>query len=356
MGDGGKGEMILAEIRHQPEAWAETIRTVESQATELRELFSGVDEVVFTGCGSGLNAARCMAPTWQYLTGVRARAVPAAELVFFPETVFVPQGRYGVVAVSRSGATSETVMACDKARSMGHRTLAVTCEPSSPLACTADQAIVLEAAREQSVTTTQSLTSMILCGQMLSGIAAGRGEYVDQLRLLPALGERLLEPSKALGRAIAENENIHKFSFVGSGPYLGLARESQLKIKEMVLLPADAYPLLDYRHGPNSNVDEHMLVTAFLSDRTRAVEIEFLRVLKGLHGNLLAVCDQADDDVRANAGYVAEMNSGLPDFVRDILYLLPIHFLACFKSLLRGLDPERPANLSYWVETTSLSK
>jgi glucosamine--fructose-6-phosphate aminotransferase (isomerizing) len=354
MRNDGTGQQILAEIWHQPQAWAETIETVEARAIGLQLLFTGVDEVVFTGCGSGLNAALCMAPAWQYLTGVRARAVPAAEMVFFPETVFVPQDEYLVVAVSRSGATSETVLACERARTTGKKTLAVTCDPASPLAQIAAQTLALEAARELSVTTTQSLSSMILCGQVLSGIVARRDEYVEQLRRLPEFGKRLLEPSEVVGKAIAQNDSITKFAFVGSGPYLGLAREGQLKIKEMVLLPSDAYPMLDYRHGPKSNVDEHMLVTALLSDRTRAVEIEFLREMKGLRGHVLVVCDRADDELRATADHVAEMGSGLPDFVRDILYLLPIQFLAFYKSLRRGLDPERPQNLTYWVETTRL--
>jgi len=349
-----KGQHILAEIRNQPQAWAETIRIVEAAAGPLRDLLAGVDEVIFTGCGSALNASHAMAPTFQHFTGTRARAVPAAEIDFFPETVFAGEGRYLVVAISRSGSTSETVLACDRALNRGMKTLAITCRAESPLARKANQALVLAPANEVSVTTTQSLSSMILAGQVLSAIAAQNSDYLAQLRSLPECGRRILAASHDLGRTIAENESINKFAFVGCGALLGLAREAQLKVKEMVLVPSDAYPLLDYRHGPKSNVDEHMLVTVLMTDRTREVEIEFLQEMKGLGGKLFALCERADEEVRKYADYLAEIKSGLPDFARDILYLPAIQFLACYKSLSRGLDPENPVNLTYWVETAHL--
>jgi len=43
----------------------------------------------------------------------------AAEIVFYPETVFVRQGRYLLVPISRSGSTTEVVMAQKAAPSAG---------------------------------------------------------------------------------------------------------------------------------------------------------------------------------------------------------------------------------------------
>ena len=343
---------MLAEILNQPEAWNRTIALVLAGAGRLKDLFKGIEEVLFTGCGSGLNAAEAIAPTFQRFTGIRARAVPAAELVFFPDTVLVAGSRTLVVALSRSGSTTETEMARETAQRRSLPTLAITCHPDSPLARRSTEALVLEAANERSVTTTQSLSSMVLCGQLLSGLVAGDQGYLEQLGRLPRLGERIMGRCQELGRGIGENADIRKFAFVGSGALRGLAREAQLKIKEMVLLPADAYPLLDYRHGPKSNVDERMLVTVLSTDRTRQVEQEFLAEMKGLGGRLLVICEQAAGGLAAE--YVAEVDSGLPDFARDVLYLLPIHFLAYYKSLAEGQSPSTPKNLTYWVPTAGL--
>jgi glucosamine--fructose-6-phosphate aminotransferase (isomerizing) len=349
-------QQMLAEILNQPNAWADTIGSVEASSSQLLQLVEDCDEVVFTGCGSGLNAALAIAPTFQHFTGIKAQAVPAAEVVFFPETVFVDSSRYLVVLISRSGSTTETVMACDVVQGRKMRTLAITCYPESALVRKSAEALVLESANEASVTTTQSLTSMILCGQVMSGVLSKNVPYLERVKLLPQLGRAVIDEYHDMGQRIAENEGISKFAFVGSGPLRGIAREGQLKIKEMVLLPSDSYPLLDYRHGPKSNVDEHMLITVLLSDRARRVEIEFLAEMKSLGGRLFVLCDKADRGIRQYADYLSEVESGLSEFARGILYLPPIHFLAYYKSLSLGLSPSSPLNLTYWVETSNLSE
>jgi glucosamine--fructose-6-phosphate aminotransferase (isomerizing) len=343
---------MLAEILNQPEAWQKTIGLVQARAERLREMAKGIEEVLFTGCGSGLNAAEAIATTFQHFTGIRSRAVPAAEVVFFTDTVVASSGRTLLVPISRSGATTETEMARETARRRGLPTLAITCRPDSPLARSSTEALVLEAANERSVTTTQSLTSMVLCGQLASGIVSGDRAYLEQLGLLPEIGRRLMGRCHELGRRIGEDAAIRKFAFVGSGPLRGLAREAQLKIKEMVLLPADAYPLLDYRHGPKTNVDERMLVTVLSTDRTRRVEGEFLAEMRDLRGRLLLICEKAGAGLPADI--LLELDSGLPDFARDVLCLLPIHFLAYYKSLAEGQSPSTPKNLTYWVPTAGL--
>jgi glutamine---fructose-6-phosphate transaminase (isomerizing) len=345
---------MLGEILNQPEAWAQTIGIVEGRADRLRELCEGREEVVFTGCGSGLNAATAISPTFQRFTGIRARAVPAAEVVFFPETVFAHKSPCLVVPISRSGATTETVMARDAAHDRGMPTLAITCDPESPLARNSSEALVLAPANEASVTTTQSLTSMVLSGQLLSALVSEDAVYQGQLEQLPRLGRGVVERAHELGRGIGENASIKRFAFVGSGSLIGLARESQLKIKEMVLLPSDSYPLLDYRHGPKSNVDESMLLTVFTTDRTKSVEGEFIAEMKGLGGRLLVICEKCGLDLANGVDHVASLDSGLPDFARDILYMPVIHFLAYYASLARGLSPSTPKNLTYWVATQSL--
>jgi glucosamine--fructose-6-phosphate aminotransferase (isomerizing) len=347
-------KIMLAEILNQPEAWAATLEIVGSRAARLQELVRGVGEVVFTGCGSGLNASLAIAPCFQYVTGIRTRAVPAAEIVFYPETVFVRQGRYLLIPISRSGSTTEVVMAQKAAAERGMPTVAITCYPGSPLARESSEALVLEPANEASVTTTQSLTSMVLCGQAMAGAVASDRMYLGHLAQLPALGRDLIRPAHELGRRIAQAASITRFAFVASGPLRGLAREAQLKIKEMVLAPSDSYPLLDFRHGPKSTVDEKMLITLLSGDRTRRVEVEFLSEMKGLGGRLFVSCDEAEAELAAPADYLFEAGSGLPDFARSILQILPVHFLAYYKSLAVGLSPAEPVNLSYWVETTRL--
>jgi glucosamine--fructose-6-phosphate aminotransferase (isomerizing) len=345
-----KGTQTLLEINNQPEAWQHTIRRVEEQKKQLLALAEGVEEVIFTGCGSSYNVSVALAPTFQHFTGVWSRSVPAAELIYFPETVFGRKANCLVVAITRSGETTETVGACKAAKARGLRTLAITCHAGSTLTRLADEAFVLTEADEQSVVTTQSLTSMILCGQVLSALIASDQQSLEALRQVPEWGRKSQAAAHRLGREIADDEAIEKYAFVGNGPYLGVARECQLKLKEMVLLPSDAYPMFDFRHGPKANVDGHMLVTTLVSDRVQSEESAFLEDMKQLNGKLLVLCDRAGGRLAQKADYLFEVKSGLPDFAREVLYVPVIHYLAYYRSLARGYDPDNPVNLTYWVE------
>ena len=89
-----------------------------------------------------------------------------------------------------------------------------------------------------------------------------------------------------IGKKISSDRQIKKYAFVGSGSYYGLAREAQLKIKEMVLLPSDSYISLDYQHGPMSNVDKNMLVTIMVSDSGMKYDIELAGNMKSLGGRV----------------------------------------------------------------------
>jgi len=143
-----------------------------------------------------------------------------------------------------------------------------------------------------------------------------------------------------------------RFAFAGSGPFYGAAREAQVKVKEMTLLPVDAYPLLDYRHVPQSNVGPHMLLTAFLSDRADAEEARFVRDMVVLGGRTLAVCEKADRQLLQTADYVIELASGLGEWARPVLCMPIVHYMAYYRVLALGLNPDELPHLSYWVDTS----
>ena len=83
------GGYTLAETLSQPECWAECLRETQ-QSGVLRamcERFGQAAEWIFVGCGSSYYLALSAAAAWAALTGLRARAVPASELLIFPNTL-----------------------------------------------------------------------------------------------------------------------------------------------------------------------------------------------------------------------------------------------------------------------------
>ncbi len=342
----------FAEIDSQPEAWSKIIPLVISQTGAIREIFSGIDEVIFAGCGSGLNVSMSGAPVFQAKTRISARAVPAVEVYKFSEGVLNNKRKSLAVLSSRSGKTTEVVNAMHHLHHLGIPTIGITCTEGSPLAVESTLAFVLSPVTEQAVITTRSLTGMILVTQLIAAITAQDEAFLNELRRLPETCAANMQTFHDLGQAIGQRTDLSRYAFLGNGPLYGVAHESQLKIKEMVLLPSDCYPALDFRHGPQSNVNEQTLVTVFFTDNAGEEEARLLKDMKALGGVTWAICDRAARGLSKEADYLLEVGSGLGEYARGILYLPAVHFMAYYRTIASGLNPDEPHNLAYWIDTS----
>jgi fructoselysine-6-P-deglycase FrlB-like protein len=159
-----------------------------------------------------------------------------------------PHRRYGrVVAISRSGTTTEVLRTLEglKGRTA---TVAITAVPDSPVAAAADDTIVLDFADEQSVVQTRFATT---------ALALLRAHVGDRLEAAIADGEA------ALARALpAGPSEFTQFVFLGQGWTVGLANEAALKLREAASAWTEAYPAMEYRHGPISATGPGTLVWA----------------------------------------------------------------------------------------------
>jgi glucosamine--fructose-6-phosphate aminotransferase (isomerizing) len=342
----------FGEIESQPEAWSQIIPLVLSRAEPIQQIFNGIEEVIFAGCGSGLNVSISGAPVMQAKAQISAKAIPALDVYKFSESVLNKKRKTLAILSSRSGKTTEVVNALHHLCDQGIPTLGITCTEGSPLALESTLSLVLSPVIEQAVITTRSLTGMILVTQLITAIAAQDEAYLSELRQLPEICSLHMQSFHDLGQVIGQRTDLTRYSFLANGPLYGAAHESQLKIKEMVLLPCDCYPALDFRHGPQSNVNEQMLVTVLFSDSASQEEAHLLEDMKALDGVTWAICDQPLAEGVRGADYLLQLNSGLGEYARIILYLPAIQYMAYYRTLTSGLNPDKPHNLVYWVDSS----
>src|SRR5271154_5560804 len=122
-----RGAHSLAEILSQPERWSACLTMLREMRTleTAQEWFGGQTEWLFIGCGSSYYIALSAAATMTLLGGRRARAVPASEVLLYPDLTLtqncVP------VLISRSGRTSEVLQVAELLKSRGVSTLAISC-------------------------------------------------------------------------------------------------------------------------------------------------------------------------------------------------------------------------------------
>lgn len=343
------GAHSLAEILSQPSCWGTCLKALQGDpiVEKIRKSFGGAEEWLFVGCGSSYYIAQAAAASWVALTGGRARAVPASELLFYPEIALAGSKAVVPVLISRSGRTSETVQAAEfLERAKDIRTLAVTCAADQPLERSATHTLRLLQADEKSTVMTRSFTSMLLGLQYLAARVADDDAFVNSLCHLPGAAEQPLNQVHALIRDFVTQRQFADYVCLGQGPFFGIACESTLKLTEMSVSYAQCFHALEFRHGPKSIVSPETLIIFLLSESNYAAEREVLEEVKGLGGTTMAIANRADDRTRKAADLVIEFGFDVPELGRLAPYTFAGQLLGLYTGLKKGLDPDQPRNLS----------
>jgi glucosamine--fructose-6-phosphate aminotransferase (isomerizing) len=224
-------------------------------------------------------------------------------------------------------------------------TIGITCNSDTPLVAACDHAIELPQASEQAVVMTRSFTIMLLALQLVAALSAGDEALRAELGRLPELAEPALPAFEAFARRIADTPGQDLVIYLGLGPNRGLAEEGTLKLKEMTQIPCEAYNPLEFRHGPISIVNERTTAMLLEGARERAYIEAVERDLKAAGALLVTIGPTAS----LIADHALVIGPELSDLARCCLYIPPVQLLAYLHALGRGLDPDRPRNLSQVV-------
>ncbi|MGW4496353.1 SIS domain-containing protein [Streptomyces sp. NPDC004376] len=213
------------ELNSQPECWTRAAAEVARHADALP---APGERVAITGCGTSYFMAQSAAALREAAGHGETDAFPASEF---------PRGRAydRVLALTRSGTTTEVL---DLLAELDTPTTALTADPATPVKETADELIVLDYADERSVVQTRFATTA------LTLLRAHLGLHT------PAV---VTDARTALADPLPEGlAHCAEFTFLGRGWTTGLAQEAALKMREASLSWTEAYPAMEYRHGPIS--------------------------------------------------------------------------------------------------------
>lgn len=209
---------------------------------------------VVTGCGTSYYLAQTLAAALN-LGGVDALAVPGSEWTHRARAYVADERPVTMVALSRSGESTETVQAAEHGRALGLDVIAITCERGSSLTRHATEVIAADTHPDEGIVMTASASLMLLMALRFAGVGLDAGtarQAARAMRELDAGVARVLE-----GRS--------HFVFLGGGALHGIAQEGALKLQEMSLTYTQAYHPMEYRHGPVSLVDRRTAIVLLYS-------------------------------------------------------------------------------------------
>lgn len=341
----------VEEIASQPSIWKSVIEKNLGLNDTTSELIKNVSthSFGFIGSGTSFYLSLSAAAMWKAVTGLQAQAIPSADIMFYSDLYARAGGIDSAFLISRSGTTSEILLAGETLSQYGTNRISLTCRAGSRLSQMGEYRFLIDNADEKSVVMTRSFTSMLLQIQILAAKLSGNQGFFDELSILPETGSAIMSKYDGLASQIIASNNFTKFIYLGHGPHFGLASEGMLKVKEMSVANSEAYHSLEYRHGPMSLADKNTLIVYLLSDKTAEAEVKLMGEMNALGAKSLVICEKATPGIVDKANYVVELNSGVEENARLILTLPILQTLAYHNALEKGMEPDEPRNLTQVV-------
>jgi glucosamine--fructose-6-phosphate aminotransferase (isomerizing) len=304
------------------------------------------------GCGSSYYAAIISAFYHEHLFNVDSRAVPSSEFIWYPP---VPNS-ITLMALSRSGRTSETLEATRRAKKMQIPTIAVTADPLSPMGKESDYCLDIGIGEEQSVIMTKSFTAStllsILLGFELSRLqSANRREFDEEFVQLPSDADRVIRGMEDQARTVAESmKKLSRFIYLGSGASYGACLEGALKLRETSYTTCEVYHIPEFRHGPFALLQNDVGVVAIVPEDRTLKQSEMLLKEMASKGAMVVPISNVPRITDAYKNSI-RMPEGISTNFMPLLSVIPMQMIAFHYAVGRGLNPDSPRNLTKFVAT-----
>jgi glutamine---fructose-6-phosphate transaminase (isomerizing) len=339
---------MRTEIGEQPAALRATLDALLPRAAEVAAVAEGTRQVLFIARGTSDNAA----VYGSYLLQVHAGRLATLASPSVATTYRSRADLSGVLAValSQSGRTEEIVETLAWAGDCGARTVAVTNSPASPLAETAELALVTMAGAERAVPATKTFVTQLAALAVL-GIGLGGDVDPGELRRVPDEIERMLAEPGDIEAAAADLAGATGLVVSGRGLAYPAALELALKLKEACYLHAMGLSYADLLHGPIAVVDADTPAIIVAADSGPALDgaVRLARRVTGAGATALAI--------GGGPGLAAECRRALPgprlpEWLAPIGLIVPGQLLTEALARQLGLNPDAPRGLSKVTQTT----
>src|SRR3984893_5998191 len=357
---------MLREIYEQPQALAATIERYVPGGTSTAETFQPVvdalgrhERLVIAASGSSRHAGLAGEIMLEDLAGVPVDVEYASEYTYrSTHTLHNP----GVLVISQSGETADTLAALREARARGLATVAITNNAQSSVAIGASASLPTFAGIERAIPATKSFTTQLAVLYSLAlHLARFRGrmsqqaaeEHGRQLQAVPWLIQSALPGWQQQIEALAPQlANSSALLYLGRAAHYAIAREGALKLKESAYLNAEGYPSGELKHGPNALVSKEapliMIATGDVNDPDSLLRyskvLQLMKDMREQGARIVALATEGDREVPLYSDsclFVPASN----DLLSTILEVVPLQLLAYTLAITRGIDVDRPRNV-----------
>lgn len=350
------------EIKQQPELWLDTLNiyrenqeAIEAFLADARAMGEGRLSVVFTGAGTSDYVSDTCAP---YLrrngdtTRYDFKPVATTDIVSAPWDFLNPEEPTVVVSFARSGNSPESLAAVEVARTFvkNVKFLNITCAPEGKLAVeSADDpnalTLLIPRANDKGFAMTGSYSCMTLLSTLIFD-ANPLEQKAAWVETAAKMGEAVVAREAEIADFLSGDFN--RVTYLGSGSFVGLAQEAQLKILELAhgLVATSWDSCMGYRHGPKSFVDDKTLVFVFMNNDayTRQYDLDILNEINGDAIAAKTIAVQQDGATQfEGASFTFAGAEALPEGYLALPFVMVAQVISLLNSVRVGNTPDTPS-------------
>ena len=342
---------LHSEILEQPERLAGLLAkqkaVVEEVAREIKK--RSVGYVMLAARGTSDNAGRYA----NYLLGSRnglALALATPSLFTYYQTP--PRLKDAlVIGISQSGQSPDIVSVLAEGKKQGCLTLAITNEPNSPLANTADFVLDIYAGPEKAVAATKTYTGELMILAMLSAALDGSPQTWSELARLPGWLEQVNKQDELIGTGAQRYRYMQQCVVLGRGFNYCTAFEWALKLKELTYVEAEPYSSADFMHGPIAMVYGGYPVLAVAPQgKVYNSMIDPLKQMKNELKAELVIISNVPEALEL-AQMPISIPTDVPEWLTPLVSIVPAQLFAYHLTTIKGHDPEQPRTIHKVTET-----
>lgn len=359
---GGFEHFMLKEIYEQPKSIRDTMRgrlLVEDGIIKMagiwdhQERFLNAKRIIIVACGTSYHAGLIAEYLIEDLARIPVEVEYASEFRYRNPII---NKKDIVIAISQSGETADTLAALKLAKEKGAFIYGINNVVGSSIARITDAGSYTHAGPEIGVASTKAFTAQLT---ILSLIAIKLGKHngnlsnerfnalISELDGIPELVQETLDST---AQKVIEISEIYKDApnalYLGRGYNFPSALEGALKLKEISYIHAEGYPAAEMKHGPIALIDENMPVV-IIATKTGHYEkvVSNAQEIKARKGQIIAVVNKGDNEVRRIADHVIEIPNSSEEF-SPILAAIPMQLLSYYIAVKLGRNVDQPRNLA----------
>ena len=355
-------DITTGEILQQPDLWEDTFQiytdnkeAIEAFLASAKAMADGRVSVIFTGAGTSDYVGDTVAPYLRHVGDTGAydfKPIATTDIVSAPRDFLRPEDPTILVSFARSGNSPESLAAVEVARAYVNdiKFLNITCAPEGRLAVeSADDpdalTLLIPRANDKGFAMTGSYSCMALLSTLIFDPASDEEKrgWVEQAA---AMGREVVERESEIAAYLTGDFN--RVTYLGSGAYVGLAQEAQLKILELAhgLVATSWDSCMGYRHGPKSFVDDKTLVFVFVNNDayTRQYDLDILNEIAGDEIAQKTIAVQQDaGELFGGESFTFADRPALPEAYLALPFVMVAQVVSLLNSVRVGNTPDTPS-------------